>query len=69
MMPTKDIHDFGVKHKAALEQLKKSTISQKNKNLILDFDRTCFLEGLSKPRRIRLVGSLVRSRALPGKRF
>ncbi|MBA7490527.1 Tyrosine recombinase XerC [subsurface metagenome] len=60
MMPTKDIHDFNAKYEAVLKQLKKSTISDKNKDLVRDFDRACFLEGLSKPRRIRLIGSLVR---------
>lgn len=59
MIPTKDIHDYSAKHKAALKQVDKSTISRKNKKLILDFDRACFLEGLGKPRRIKLVSSLL----------
>ncbi len=59
MIPTKDIHDYSTKYKSALERVKKSTISEKNKDLILDFDRTCFLEGLSKPRRIKLISSLL----------
>jgi len=58
MIPTKDIHDYSEKYESALRRVKKSAISQRNKDLILDFDRTCFLEGLGKPRRIRLIGAL-----------
>lgn len=59
MTPTKDIHNYGTRYESALRQLKKSPISKRNKSLILDFDRACFLEGLSKPRRIRLIGGLL----------
>jgi len=58
MIPAKDIHDYNKKYDSALKRLKKSAISQRNKDLILDFDRACFLEGLGKPRRIRLIGAL-----------
>lgn len=39
MMPTRDIHGFNAKYEAVLKQLKKSTISDKNKDLVRDFDR------------------------------
>jgi len=58
MISTKDIHDYSEKYESALRRVKKSAISRGNKDLILDFDRACFLEGLGKPRRIRLIGAL-----------
>lgn len=59
MKPEKDIHDYNAKYERILIHLNKSKISEKNKKLILDFDKVCALEGLSKPRRIKIISSLM----------
>ena len=58
MEPMKDIHNYDKRLESTKKRVEKSTISQKNKKLVRDFDRACFLESLSKPRRIKLLGSL-----------
>jgi len=58
MVPKRDFHDYGSKYKAAVKHIEDSNLSNKNKELILKFDEACMLEGLSKPRRLKLIGSL-----------
>lgn len=52
------IHDYNHKFKKQKEKLLGSSISKKNKDLILKFDQTCSLENLSLSRRMKLIGSL-----------
>jgi len=59
MKPAKDIHNYDLKYEKVKENLEKSTISRRNKDLIHNFDKICQIEGLGKPRRIKLIGSLV----------
>ena len=59
MEPKKDIYDYSRRLKAYQQKLEKSEISKHNKDLIRDFDRACFLEALTIPRRIKLIGSLI----------
>lgn len=59
MRPAKDIHNYDLKYERAKGNLEKSTISRRNKDLILNFDKICQIEGLGKPRRIKLVSTLV----------
>ncbi|MEM4368438.1 MAG: site-specific integrase [Candidatus Anstonellales archaeon] len=58
MDPQTDIHNYDRKYEKAKENLNNSKISFHNKELILKFDNLCLIEGISKPRRIRLIGSL-----------
>ncbi len=57
-MASKGIHNYDLGLKSAIDHLKDSGISKHNKDLILKFDKDCQLEGLSKPRRMKLIGSL-----------
>jgi len=51
-----DIHNYEKSYKYTKRHLKTVEMSERNRELILDFERTCFLkEGLSKPRLIRLM--------------
>ena len=59
MKPTKDIHNSSLMYERARENVEKSTISRRNRDLILSFDRICQIEGLGKPRRTKLVSTLV----------
>ena len=59
MKPKKDIYDYSRRLEAATRKLEKSAISERNKEFIREFDRACFMEALSKPRRIKLIGSLI----------
>ena len=59
MNPRKDIYNYKVRLEGVKRRLEKATISRRNKELISKFDRACFIEGLSKPRRIKLMGSLI----------
>lgn len=59
MDPKKDIHDYNKRLELLKKRFEKSNISEKNKELITRFDRACFMEGLSKPRRIKLSESLL----------
>lgn len=59
MTPGRDIHNYDRRYENVKKLLEKSKISERNKHLILKFDNTCILEGLSKPRRIKLIGTLV----------
>lgn len=58
MKPERDIHNYGKQYENMKHLLEKSSISARNKKLILDFDKTCILEGLSKPRRIKIISIL-----------
>jgi len=59
MVPKKDIYNFSKIFDRYQKRLAESNISDINKNLIRKFDRACFLERLSKPRRIKIIGSLI----------
>jgi len=69
MKPKKDIYNFSRQLKRYEQALAESEITERNKDLIRDFDRTCFIDGLSKPRRIKLMGSLTILARLLGKDF
>ena len=59
MTPRNDIYNY--KHKLDLtkKKLENAPISDRNRELIEQFDRACFMEGLSKPRRIKLISVLI----------
>ena len=59
MNAKKDIYNYNHKLELAKERLKTSSISDTNKELINKFDRAVFMEGLSKPRRLKIIGSLI----------
>jgi len=59
MTPKKDIYRYNQKIESIKKKLEKASISENNKELIKEFDRACFMEALSKPRRIKLIGSLI----------
>ena len=57
----KDIHDYVGNLEAAIKRVKNSQLNDDNKKLILDFDRFLLLvEQLSIPRRLRLMGTILR---------
>jgi site-specific recombinase XerD len=58
MKPKKDIYNHDINLKRLIQRIEKSEISQRNKDLIRDFDRMCFIESLSKPRRLKLLTCL-----------
>lgn len=53
-----DIHDYEKRFDSAKKNLAKASISETNRNLILKFDRVCSLEGLTTPRRIKIMETL-----------
>ncbi|MBD3184978.1 tyrosine-type recombinase/integrase [Candidatus Poribacteria bacterium] len=59
MTPKNDIYNYKHKLDMAKKKLEKADISDKNRELIEQFDRACFMEGLSKPRRLKLIGTLI----------
>ncbi len=59
MTPQLDIHNYPLKYKRAKEAVERASISPINKSLIKQFEQTCTLEGLSIPRRLKLMGSLI----------
>lgn len=59
MEPKKSIHDYSKKYEGSLKRLSTASISETNKKIIKKFDRACFIEGLSKPRRIKIIFSLI----------
>ncbi len=59
MKPKNDIYNHNRRLERTKRRLEKASISQRSKDLIRQFDRACFIEGLGKPRRIKLIGSLV----------
>ena len=62
MTPTNskiDIHSYDRRYESAKNSVRNSPISNRNKELILDFERNCFLkEATSKPRRMKLMNAL-----------
>lgn len=59
MTPKNDIHNHALQYERAKLRLKEAKISERNKALIGEFDRTCNLEGLGLPRRIAIIGDLI----------
>ena len=59
MTPKNDIYDYKHKLEMAKKKLRNANISEKNKEFISQFDSFCFLDGLSKPRRIKLISTLI----------
>jgi len=54
-----DIHNYDRRYESTKNSVKNAPISDRNKELILDFERNCFLkEATSKPRRIKLMNVL-----------
>lgn len=58
MVPQRDIHNYDRKYKQVKQQIDECQISEKNKKVIFEFEKCCLLDGLSKPRRIKLMGTL-----------
>ncbi len=58
-----DIHNYPKKLKRELDYLEKISISKKNKGLIKTFYEDCILQGISKPRIVKLL-EVVRNLAL-----
>ena len=58
-MEPKDIHNFDLRYRRVKKRIVESHISQKNKSFIEDYDKWCLLEGLSKPRRIKLINIIL----------
>jgi len=54
----KDIYNYDGKYDRAKEMIAASELSSKNKEVIFEFEKACFLEGLSKPRRMKLMDAL-----------
>ena len=59
MTPKNDIYNYKHKLEMVKRKLKNATISERNKELISQFDCVCFMDGLSKPRRIKLISTLI----------
>ena len=59
MTPRNDIYNYSHKLDMVKKRLKNAPISDRNRELIEQFDRACFMEGLSKPRRIKLISTLI----------
>jgi hypothetical protein len=56
--PRNDIYNYS--HKLEMvKKLENAPISDRNRELIEQFDRVCFMESLSKPRRIKLISTLI----------
>ncbi len=58
MAPKRDIYNYEKKYQRIKDTVHESTISDSSKHLIFNFEKACFIEGLSKPRRMKLMGSL-----------
>lgn len=59
MPPKNDIHNYALKLETVHRRLETAPISDTNRRFIKEFDRACFLEGIGKPRRIKLIETLV----------
>jgi integrase len=59
MKPQKDIYNHSQQLESIRKTLDNAAISARNQELIKEFDRACFMEALSKPRRIKLISTLV----------
>ena len=64
-----DIHNYGKKLQAALRQLESAEISDRNKQLILQFRDSCIVEGIGVPRVARFLGVLKSFAEVLGKDF
>ena len=58
MTPEGDIHNYGQRYEGTAKKIRQSSISLRNKELILEFDKTCLLESLSIPRRVSVMDKL-----------
>jgi len=58
-MKPKDIYNVEQKYETVKKSLEKANISQHNKELIVEFEKACVLEGLGKWRRIRIMSNLL----------
>lgn len=58
MKPKKSIHNFEAGYLRSKERLNNSSISKRNKELILAFDKICSLENLSVPRKLKIIDVL-----------
>jgi len=59
MKPQNDIYNTNSQLKRTKKRLVQENISERNKELIENFDRACFMEGLSKIRRLKIMRSLI----------
>jgi len=59
--PRNDIYNYNYSHKLEMvkKKLENAPISDRNRELIEQFNRACFMEGLGKPRRIKLISTLI----------
>ncbi len=64
-----DIHNLASQYERAKTKLEKAHISGRNRDLVLRFERSCNLEGLGLPRRIKIIGSLIMYSKLLNKDF
>ena len=58
MKKARDIYDYQKRLESAVKLVKKSPISERNKQLILEFRDFASLDGLSLPRILRYLGVL-----------
>ena len=59
MKPKNDIYDHDHRLERLQQRLSSEPISQRNRELIGKFDRACFMEALSKSRRVKVIGTLM----------
>lgn len=59
MKPKSDIYDHNHRLELLRKRIETEPISIKNKELIRKFDTTCFMEALSKSRRIKIMTILI----------
>ena len=59
MTPKNDIYNYSHQLERVKKKLENAPISDRNRELIEQFDRACFMEELSKPRRIKLISTLI----------
>jgi len=59
MTPHNDIHDYGLKYKAMQDRIYGSNISGRNKQLLKKFEMQCQIEGLSIPRKLKILSTLL----------
>lgn len=59
MRTNKDIYDYDIRYERSKTQIDNSNISAHNKKLILEFDKTCSIEHLTKARKIKIIQSLI----------
>ncbi len=59
MKPKNDIYNHNHRLESVKKWLETASISNTNRKYIEQFDRICFMEGLGKPRRIKIIGYLM----------